>query len=110
MRLTEKDIKKIVAAAGDMRERYDVGRYYQSWQDIEIMVEGGMAYIDCTLQMVETPCSHRDPYLPDDGELLLDSLTIDNIALYDADGNSYEIEDADNTAIDAEIERYMRYN
>ena len=105
MRLTEKDIKKIAEAARDMQEYYEADKIYQSWQDIEIEVENGTVFLDCTMSMVEIPCSHRDPYLPDDSELVIDSLTIDDIAMVDTDGEFYDIELADIKAIDKEIQK-----
>ena len=105
MRLAEKDIKKIAEAARDMQEYYEVGKIYQSWQDIEIEVENGIVFLDCTMSMVEIPCSHRDPYLPDDSEYVIDNLTIDDIAMVDADGECYNIDPDDIKAIDKEIQK-----
>lgn len=105
MRLTEKDIKKIAEAARDMQEHYEVDKIYQSWQDIEIEVENGIVFLDCTMSMVEIPCSHRDPYLPDDSEYVIDNLTIDDIAMVDAEGECYDIDPDDIKAIDKEIQK-----
>lgn len=105
MRLTDKDIEKIAEAARDMQEHYEVDKIYQSWQDIEIEVENGTVFLDCTMSMVEIPCSHRDPYLPDDSEYVIDNLTIDDIAMVDADGECYNIDPDDIKAIDKEIQK-----
>ncbi len=105
MRLTDRDIEKIAEAAIDMQKYYEAGKIYQSWQNIEIEVENGTVFLDCTMSMAEIPCSHRDPYLPDDSEDVIDSLTIDDIAMADADGECYDIELADIKAIDREIQK-----
>lgn len=105
MRLADKDIKKIAEAAIDMKECYEADKIFQSWQDIEIEVENGIVFLDCTMSMVEIPCSHRDPYLPDDSEYVIDNITIDDIAMVDAEGECYDIDTDDIKAIDREIQK-----
>lgn len=94
----------VVISRNQLQELLD-DKMCQSWRDIEVETERGTIFVDCTMSMVEIPCSHRDPYLPDDSEYVIDNLTIDDIAMVYADGECYDIDPDDIKAIDKEIHK-----